>query len=66
MPELGTGAGISSLNAGLRLRYEIEREFAPYIGVEWQERFGKTADFIEAAGGDAGEAVFLFGIRAWY
>ncbi|WP_084418436.1 copper resistance protein B [Henriciella litoralis] len=66
IPELGKGAGLTSLNAGLRLRYEIEREFAPYIGVEWQNRFGKTADFAEAAGGDAGETVFLLGIRAWY
>ena len=66
IPDLETGTGLTSLNVGLRLRYEIKREFAPYIGVERQSRFGKTADFIEAAGGDAGETVFLFGIRAWY
>ena len=66
IPELETGSGLSKLNAGLRLRYEIKREFAPYVGVEWQNRFGKTSDLIEAAGGAAGETVFLLGVRAWY
>ena len=66
IPELETGAGLVSLNAGLRLRYEIKREFAPYIGVEYQRSFGDTADYIEAAGGDAEGTALLIGIRAWY
>ncbi|WP_300394040.1 copper resistance protein B [Henriciella sp.] len=66
IPELETGSGLTSLDAGLRLRYEVKREFAPYIGVEWQQSFGETADYIEAAGGESGEAVFLVGLRAWY
>ena len=66
IPELETGAGLVSLNAGLRLRYEIKREFAPYIGVEYQRSFGDTADYIEAAGGDAEGTALLIGVRAWY
>ncbi|QYJ00700.1 copper resistance protein B [Thalassovita mediterranea] len=66
IPELETGAGLVSLSAGLRLRYEIKREFAPYIGVEYQRSFGDTADYIEAAGGEADATAFLIGIRAWY
>jgi copper resistance protein B len=66
IPELETGAGLVSLSAGLRLRYESKREFAPYIGVEYQRSFGDTADYIEAAGGEADATAFLIGIRAWY
>lgn len=65
IPDLETGAGLASLSAGLRLRYEFKREFAPYVGVEWQRSFGKTADFIEAAGGDTDAAALLIGIRMW-
>lgn len=66
IPERGIGAGITSLDAGLRLRYEIKREFAPYIGVEWQKKFGETADLVRAAGGDADQAVFVAGLRFWF
>ena len=66
IPSLETGTGLTSLDAGLRLRYEIRREFAPYAGVEWQQKFGASADYAEAAGGESGEAVFLIGLRAWY
>ena len=63
---LGLGTGLSSLEAGLRLRYEIVREFAPYIGVNWEGAFGKTADYIEDAGGETSDTQFVVGIRAWY
>ena len=66
IPERETGSGLNSIDAGLRLRYEIKREFAPYIGVEWQGAFGGTRDFIEAAGGEADKTVFLVGLRTWY
>lgn len=65
-PERGTGSGLNSIDAGLRLRYEIKREVAPYIGVEWQGAFGGTKDFIKAAGGEADETAFLVGLRTWY
>lgn len=44
-PELDIGKGLSSLEVGLRMRYEFIREFAPYIGVEWSKTFGQTHKF---------------------
>lgn len=65
-PEIGIGSGLSDLELGIRLRYEIRREFAPYIGLNWTRLFGKTADFTTAAGGDASEVQFVLGLRAWF
>ena len=50
----------------MRLRYEIRREVAPYIGVEYQSAFGKTADRIEADGGKADDTRFVIGVRTWF
>lgn len=66
IPEIGIGSGLSSFEAGLRLRYEFVPEFAPYIGVEWQQKIGDTADFARAAGEDPGRVVFLTGVRIWF
>jgi copper resistance protein B len=66
IPEKDLGSGLTDLQAGLRLRYEIRREFAPYIGVEYQSAFGSTADRIEAAGGETDDTRFIIGIRIWY
>ena len=66
VPELGLGSGLTSVEAGLRLRYEIRREFAPYIGVEWSRALGDTADLVEAAGGSPGDTRFVIGLRAWF
>jgi copper resistance protein B len=66
IPELNIGAGITNFDLGVRLRYEIKREFAPYIGVEWQKNVGETANFIRASGDDPDKFAFLIGIRAWY
>lgn len=62
----GLGSGLSDLSAGLRLRYEIRREFAPYLGVEWARKFGETADIAQAAGQQASEAQFIAGLRFWF
>lgn len=64
--ERGIGAGLSSAETGLRVRYEIRREIAPYVGVTWQRKLGKTADFAEAAGEDAGGARLAIGARIWF
>lgn len=64
--ETGTGAGLSDIGVGARLRYEFAREFAPYIGVEWNNQIGRTARFTRAAGGDPSSLNFLVGIRAWF
>jgi copper resistance protein B len=66
VPELGIGAGLSSADVGLRLRYEIKREFAPYVGVQYERRFGDTADFARAAGEDVGGWAVLVGLRSWF
>jgi copper resistance protein B len=66
VPELGVGAGLSTAEVGARLRYEIRREFAPYVGVEWSSALGDTADFARA-GGEEKEAVsFVAGVRFWF
>jgi copper resistance protein B len=51
---------------GLRLRYEIRRELAPYLGVRWVGHFGDSADHREAVGEEAHEWLLLAGFRAWY
>ncbi|MCT8003667.1 copper resistance protein B [Sphingomonas sanguinis] len=57
VPEQRITAGVSSLELGLRLRYEVAREFAPYVGVNWERRYG--------AGGGGGAALVL-GVRSWF
>jgi copper resistance protein B len=64
--EIGIGSGLSDMALGLRLRYEIRREFAPYIGVNWSGQFGHTADFTKAEGGDPSDTQIVAGIRAWF
>lgn len=64
--ERGLGSGLSDLTVGLRLRYEIRREFAPYIGIEWAGKYGATADYAEAAGEDIRETRVVAGLRFWY
>ena len=66
IPELGIGAGIDSFEIGLRLRYEIIREIAPYIGVEQVWRAGRSADLARAAGDDPSVTNFVMGIRFWF
>lgn len=65
-PERGVGAGLSTTEVGLRLRYEFKREFAPYIGVTRNNKWGRTADFAEAAGEHTGGARFVTGLRLWF
>ena len=66
VPERELGSGLTGLDAGVRLRYDIRREFGPYVGIEWQSAFGETRDIVEAAGGEGDEVVFLVGLRTWY
>lgn len=60
------GSGLSNLTTGLRLRYEIRRELAPYLGVEWGGKFGGTADFARAAGERSNETRLIAGARFWF
>tara|TARA_R110000803_G_scaffold112403_1_gene180754 strand:- start:20 stop:865 length:846 start_codon:yes stop_codon:yes gene_type:complete len=64
--ENGLGSGLSDLAVGLRLRYEFSRQFAPYIGVEWTDTYGDTADYRRAAGQDTSGTQFVAGLRFWF
>lgn len=65
-PETRTGSGLSNAELGLRLRYEIRRDFAPYVGVSYDRKLGRTADFARLQGEGPGGATFVAGIRAWF
>lgn len=64
--ERGIGSGFNDVELGLRLRYEITRKFAPYIGVSWEKALGQTADFVRGEGGDTSVVSFVGGIRFWF
>ena len=66
IPDLGLGSGLTHVEAGLRLRYEIAKEFAPYVGVEWSRDLGGTADFTRAAGGEPEHTRIVIGLKAWF
>lgn len=62
----GVAGGPTDVDLGLRLRYEIKREFAPYVGVSYERKIGGTADLARRAGEDVGGARFVVGLRAWF
>ncbi len=64
-PDRGIGAGLSSADLGFRLRYEIRREIAPYIGVVWNRKFFGTADYARGAGDAVGGVRLALGARLW-
>jgi copper resistance protein B len=65
-PGRKVGTGLSDIDAGLRLRYEISRKFAPYVGVGYVGRFGQTANLARQDGEGATAVQLLFGIRSWF
>ena len=64
--DIGVGAGLSEAEIGVRLRYDIRREFAPYIGIQYQRAFGRTAKYLRDEGEDVGGFQFLVGVRTWF
>jgi copper resistance protein B len=60
------GRGLADVRLGLRLRYELRRDFAPYIGVVWSRKLGRSAEFARAAGQDAVNKQIVAGIRWWF
>ena len=66
VPENRIGSGLSDAELGLRLRYEIRREFAPYVGFSWERRLGHTARYARRAGESVGGASFVAGLRFWF
>ncbi len=65
-PRKGVMSGLSDAEIGLRLRYEIRREIAPYVGIAWVRRFGRTADLVRAAGEDPSDFQAVAGVRFWF
>lgn len=65
VPEFGVGSGVNDFELALRVRYEIWREFAPYLGVSWERRFGETATLAGASGEEASEVSVVLGLRVW-
>lgn len=62
----GIGFGLSTIEAGLRLRYEFTRKFAPYIGVAWERSYGGTADFRRDRFEDINDTRLVAGLRVWF
>ena len=65
-PQRQIGSGLSDVEVSARLRYELRREFAPYIGFVWLHRFGQTADLARATGGEASDLELTLGLRVWF
>ncbi len=64
--DFGVGSGFNDLELGLRLRYEVNRQFAPYIGVTWTKLFGDTAQFAEGEGESSNDLKFVGGVRLMF
>lgn len=64
--EIGVGSGLSDAEVGLRLRYDIQREVAPYVGVQYRQAFGKTRRYLRDEGEDSGGWSLLTGVRVWF
>ncbi len=60
------GSGVNNVGVGLRLRYEIVREFAPYVGFQWERKLGQTADYARADRETADNRSLVTGIRFWF
>ena len=65
-PLAGIGSGLSTVELGARLRYEVTRQFAPYIGIEHNRAFGNTTDLRRASGHDVGDTRIVVGVRIWF
>ena len=66
VPAFGVGSGFNDIELGLRLRYELARELAPYVGVSWRQTFAKTARLRRDAGQGSSDLQGVAGIRFWF
>ena len=66
VPEFTSGSGVNNIELGLRLRYEIRRELAPYVGITFERSFAETANLVRREGGDPSQFRFVTGIRLWF
>ncbi|MBO9582035.1 MAG: copper resistance protein B [Sphingobium sp.] len=66
VPESRIGAGLVDTELGLRLRYEVRRQLAPYVGISYEAKTGRTADFARADGEGPSRTSFVAGVRFWF
>lgn len=66
VPEWGVGSGLNNIGLGFHLHYKFAREFAPYIGINWERKLGETADMARAGGGHVSYLSLLAGVRMWF
>ncbi len=64
--EFTTGSGLNNVEFGMRVRYEIRREFAPYVGLSLDRSFGETATLVKQQGGNPEQLRFVVGVRMWF
>nr|WP_244129629.1 copper resistance protein B [Burkholderia gladioli] len=62
----GQGAGLGDTSLGLRLRYEVDRQFAPYLGISWDRSYGNSARMVVREGGRRSDLSVLAGVRVWF
>jgi copper resistance protein B len=65
-PSIRLGAGLSRIEGGLRLRYEIEKEFAPFVGVSFEQFTGNTAGLVAGDGEATSSLRALVGLKIWF
>ena len=65
-PQRGIGSGLSESELGLRLRYEVSRKFAPYVGVAWNRSYGQTAQYARDEDEDTRQLRWVMGVRLWF
>lgn len=61
--ERNLGSGMTNADLDLRLRYEIRRKFAPYLGIRYQFLVGETEDIARAAREKTEQWLLLMGLR---
>ncbi len=62
-PALGLGTGLTDASIGIQTRYEIRREFAPYLDLTYDQKFGRTADYARLRGEKPTDTRLSVGIR---
>lgn len=65
-PQRGVGSGLAESELGLRLRYEVRREFAPYVGLSWNRTYGQTAQYAREDDEDVNQLHWVVGVRLWF
>ena len=66
IPREAIGAGLSTGELGLRLRYQVTQQFGPYLGVAYDRAFGDTRKFRRREGEGLGGFSFVTGVRFWF